>query len=297
MITFVLMKKMQYKLLIMAFFLVCICLGNCRPKHRTQSEPDAVTAAHQTAQQETENNDDIADSRQAEESKANIVRYELPAIGADEIILKRKGYTASYNTQTRCPNWVAWHLTKSHTYGNNQRSQENFREDYDIDFPRATLNDYYNSRYDRGHMCPAADNKWDREALAQTFILTNICPQNHGLNSHEWNDLEIKCRQWARRYGAIDIACGPIYYDNAQPRTIGRNQVRVPDAFFKVILCRQKQPKAIAFIYRNEGKKQTIDQAVCSVDHVEQLTGYDFFAALDDETENRLEADFDLADW
>ena len=57
-----------------------------------------------------------------------VVMYEMPAKLADrpEQILKRKGYTTSYNSRTKTPNWVAWHLTKSHTYGSNQRSQEVF---------------------------------------------------------------------------------------------------------------------------------------------------------------------------
>ena len=40
------------------------------------------------------------------------------------MILQRVGYTTSYNEQTKTPNWVAWHLTKAHTYGKNQRKQE-----------------------------------------------------------------------------------------------------------------------------------------------------------------------------
>lgn len=41
--------------------------------------------------------------------------YELPAPLKDrpEQILQRKGYTTSYNRDTKNPNWVAWHLTRS----------------------------------------------------------------------------------------------------------------------------------------------------------------------------------------
>ena len=228
------------------------------------------------------------------------VKYELPAKLKDrpEMILQRVGYTTSYNEQTKTPNWVAWHLTKAHTYGKFQRKQEVFTEDESIaKGRRATNMDYYNSRYDRGHMCPAGDNKWDKEAMAQSFLFTNICPQNHGLNKYEWNDLEILCRDWARKYGAIDIVCGPLYSKDSEPKTIGKNKVRVPDAFFKVILCRQGRAKAIGFIYRNEGKKQFMDEAVRSVDDIERLTGIDFFPSLDDQTEARVEAHSDLSEW
>ena len=231
------------------------------------------------------------------EAQPKIVKYELPAPLKDrpEQILQRKGYTTSYNRNTKNPNWVAWHLTREHTRGQNQRKQMMFTEDMDVT-PRATNNDYYNSRFDRGHMCPAGDNKWDKEAMAQSFLFTNICPQNHGLNKYEWNDLEIKCREWAREYGAIDIVCGPIYETNNQ-RTIGKNKVWVPVAFFKVILCRKGTPKAIGFIYRNEGKHQTPQEAVRTVDEIEALTGIDFFPALDDATEKRIEASAQLNAW
>ena len=232
------------------------------------------------------------------QGQAPVTKYELPARLKDrpEQILERRGYTTSYNRETKNPNWVAWHLTREHTRGQNQRKQMMFMEDEDVKAPRATNNDYYNSRYDRGHMCPAGDNKWDKVAMQESFLFTNICPQNHGLNKYEWNDLEIKCREWAREYGAIDIVCGPVY-DAEDHRTIGRNKVRVPVAFFKVVLCRKGVPKAIGFIYRNEGKRQTLQEAVRTVDDIEAMTGIDFFPALDDATENRIEARAKLNEW
>ena len=248
---------------------------------------------------------------QADRQKAKtVVMYEIPAPLKDrpEQILKRKGYTVSYNSETKNPNWVAWHLTKSHTSGSFQRNQEVFAEDTDVEAPRATDRDYYNSRYDRGHMCPAGDNKWDKQAMMESFLFTNVCPQNHGLNKYEWNNLEILCREWAKAYGAVDIVCGPIYSSGAEryrvgkgsqseQKTIGRNKVWVPDAFFKVILCRQGRTKAIGFIYRNEGVKQRVDEAVCSVDKVEALTGIDFFPSLDDKVERLVESEASFSDW
>ena len=222
--------------------------------------------------------------------------YEIPAKLTDrpEQIIKRKGYTTSYNNKTKTPNWVAWHLTKQRTYGSAMRSGMLFTEDTAVEAPRATDKDYYNSRYDRGHMCPAGDCKWDSEAMKESFLFTNICPQNHRLNKYEWNDLEILCRDWARKYGSIDIVCGPLFDGIGEQKMIGRNRVWVPEKFFKVVLCRQGNPKAI---YNNEGKKQPMKDAVSSVDEIETFTGIDFFPALDDKIENRIEAQSDLADW
>lgn len=240
---------------------------------------------------------------------AGVKMYEVPARLADrpEQILRRNGFTVSYNPTTKTPNWVAWHLTKSHTYGKIRREEQAFSEDMDVSKPRATLADYYNSRYDRGHMCPAGDNKWSEEAMSQTFLLTNVCPQNHGLNKYAWNDLEMLCRDWAREYGAVDIVCGPIYRSvilsngKMKPsdlqRFIGDNMVWVPDAFFKVVLCRAQSPKAIGFLYENRGGKQQMADCVRTVDEIERLTGIDFYPLLADDVENRVEAKSNLGAW
>ena len=44
-------------------------------------------------------------------------------------------------------------------------------------------------------MCPAADNKWDADAMKESFYTTNICPQNENLNKGDWNDLEEACKE------------------------------------------------------------------------------------------------------
>ena len=40
-----------------------------------------------------------------------------------------------------------------------------------------------------------------------------------------------------------------------------------------------------------------MEEAVCSVDEVEAMTGIDFFPALDDAMERRVEAEARLGDW
>lgn len=47
----------------------------------------------------------------------------LPLRGVSEQILYRKAYVVSYNKDYRIPNWVAWHLTSEHAYGDIKRPQ------------------------------------------------------------------------------------------------------------------------------------------------------------------------------
>ena len=249
---------------------------------------EAGEAAPVAAEQPNADRGDTA--RKSAKKKAKYNAMEVPAEmnGTAEIVLKRDGYYVSYNKDRKIPNWVAWHLTAAHTKGNNYRDGVEFSEDRDVPYPRATEGDYYSSRYDRGHMCPSGDNKWDRRAQMQSFLLTNICPQNHALNKGDWNDLEIQCRYWAKTIGDIYIVTGPIFYNGVR-NTIGKNKVAVPDAFFKVILDDSRKAKAIGFIYPNQGGHRRMSECVRSVDEIERLTGIDFFHRLDDQVEDRVE--------
>ncbi len=220
----------------------------------------------------------------------------LSAASSGFIPLERAAYRLSYNPATRLPVWVAWHLTAEHTDGPYSRKGIKFADDEDVPVPRATNMDYVNSGYDRGHICPSGDNKWSEEAQLQSFLYTNCCPQLHNLNAGDWNELEGKCRKWAQQYGGVYIVSGPLLL-NKKHKTIGKNKVVVPEAFFKVVLCMEGEPKAIGFIYRNEANNKTMSSYVNTVDDVERLTRLDFFSALPDEVEREVEAKADLADW
>ncbi|WP_456103161.1 DNA/RNA non-specific endonuclease [Prevotella sp.] len=227
------------------------------------------------------------------------LRLEIPISKKQNpsLILYREGYTASYNPETRTPNWVAWHLTANHTDGPVKRNGISFQADQDIPEPRVDTYDYMRSGYDRGHMCPAGDNHWSQKAMEQSFLMTNVCPQVPALNSGLWNTIEKQCRTWAEQYGDVYIVCGPIYF-NQKHKTIGKNKVQVPEAFFKVILCLRDKPKAIGFICRNASAKgHKKNDYVNSIDEVERITGLDFFSQLPDNIEQRVESHADITEW
>lgn len=220
-------------------------------------------------------------------------RLEIPIMRSNigGQILKRKGYTLSYNADYKTSQWVAWELTRKETKGKEGRTDK-FLPDPDVLGAKAYTSDYTKSGYDRGHMAPAADMKWSRQAMEESFFMSNICPQNPNLNRGDWNDLEEKSRQWAKKYGAVYIACGPIY-DTKRPKRIGNNKVAVPDAFYKVILINEKKnPKAIGFIFPNKAGHKPLKKYIVTVDSVEKRTNIDFFPTLPDEIENRIEAEW-----
>lgn len=207
-----------------------------------------------------------------------------------EIILKRTAYTCSYNPATRQPNYVSWTLTPQKTKGTVQRERQ-FSEDPDLAPTQcSTPDDYYHSGYDRGHMCPAADCKWSREAMKQSFYLSNICPQSGSLNGGDWQVLEKACRDRASSRGdTLYIISGPIF-DKPNPRRL-KKRVPVPDRFFKTIVClNQGREYGVGFVYTNNSTDQPMADCACTIDQIEEITGYDLYSNLPKKQQRKLEA-------
>ncbi len=215
--------------------------------------------------------------------------------GMASVVKDYEGFTVNFNPDNKTPNYVAWILQGSETEGAVGRSN-NFWTDTDLAGCPETR-DYSRSGYDRGHMCPAGEQKWSEDAMHNSFVMANICPQKHELNTGAWKTLEDKERIWAKRDSAIVIVAGPIY-DTSDKETIGKNKVRVPSAFFKVLLAPYAQPmRAIGFVYPNMKCEGNMASYAVSVDNVEAMTGFDFFAALPDTLENDIESVVSFKDW
>lgn len=209
------------------------------------------------------------------------------APATDEVLVEYKGMNVSFNPWLHIPNWVAWELTASEANGQEPRAERFACDESVAGCP--TPKDYLRSGYDRGHMAPAADMKWDTEAMEQSFMMTNICPQAKSLNTGVWKRLEEKCRTWAEIDSSIIIVCGPIVTDKIN-KYIGDTKVAVPQRFFKVIASPYANPpRGIGFIMPNGKVKGGMQACAVSIDSVETVTGHNFFATLPDDIENDIE--------
>ena len=223
------------------------------------------------------------------------VGYPIISDSISSEIIERICYTMSYNRTTRQPNWVMWELDGDHVMKRKDDVWNEYREDLSIDAEyRSTLADYASSGYDRGHMCPGGDCNWNDDGRDETFLLSNMCPQNPNLNRGDWKEIEIACRKWAKTYGCIYIVCGPIFFKSQEHERIGPNRILVPEAFFKVILyAGASSPKGIGFICRNTDGNRKKDFYVNSIRQVERVTGYKFFTKLDNSIKDMV---FDMDD-
>ena len=60
-------------------------------------------------------------------------------------------------------------------------------------------------------MAPAGNNKHCQDSMNQTFLLTNVVPQDIDNNGNYWNRLEIYCRNLAKKYKDVWITSGPLW--------------------------------------------------------------------------------------
>lgn len=237
-----------------------------------------------------------------------VVAGEVEKIARRSFFLCREGYAVQFDPQKKTPLWTSEYLAASLLRAGKEERTDDFRPDPSVPSgAQATLNDYRGSKFDRGHVTPAADmNGRNPNAMSETFFLTNMVPQvgpnnNRGI----WADLEGQVRNWTLARGRLNVLTGPIF--NRQYETMGRSAVAIPTHLYKVVLD-PKTGETIAFIIPNvqiktpkvrrldEGNEnyiQTTDKAaincgstctlenfVVKVADVERATGLKFFSGI-----------------
>ena len=199
--------------------------------------------------------------------------------GVSNQVLNYQTIRVNYNPSWRIPNCVAYELTATMVSmadapGHENRKSYNYAKDSNVKSCPENW-EYRGSGYSRGHMAPAMDMRWDKTAMTQCFYMTNMCPQDTKLNNDHWRVLEEKVHRWALRDKRLMIFTGPIMGKN--PKMIGKNKqnIAVPDAFFKVIYA-PEQGRAIAFIYDNKPCPGNISKYAVTAAEVEHRTGLTF---------------------
>jgi len=233
-------------------------------------------------------------TEEGENVKTNTNEYFLPTSTTGQIV-HHEGYSLSYSEPHEQAEWVAYELKKSHLSNTNFK-RPYFEIDKAVKTKAAHWRNYKKSGYDRGHLCPAGDRKYSKATHDETFLTSNISPQEHSFNSGIWNTLEQKVRYWANKYDGVFVVTGGVL--NGRMKTIGDENVSVPNQFYKVLIDNNTgKTKVIAFLMPHKNSNKPLYEFVVSVDEIEQLTGIDFFPELNDKIEDRLEASSSYKDW
>lgn len=160
-----------------------------------------------------------------------------PAVPAAQALreLCFSSFAILHSGQTKTPVFVAQRLNRQMLARSQgvQRTDRFYAEARVPQAERAELADYRGSGYSRGHMAPAGDMH-SLEAMAQSFSLANMVPQNQTHNAGAWSRIEQDTRKYVMRAsGDVYIFTGPVY--DSRPAMIGEGRVAVPSQIFKVV--------------------------------------------------------------
>ncbi len=187
-----------------------------------------------------------------------------------------EAFAILHSGETKTPVYVAQRLNRRSIEDADEKRSTKFFADARLpSAERAELEDYKRSGYSRGHMAPAGDMPTPT-AMAQSFSLANMVPQDIQHNGGAWAKIEQDTRRYARRAkGDVFVITGPVFTPES-PR-IGENGVRVPTYLFKLVYD-QTTHRAWAHWQENrEGER--VGRPISYRELVER-TGVEFFPGL-----------------
>ncbi|HUH52178.1 MAG TPA: DNA/RNA non-specific endonuclease [Flavobacterium sp.] len=211
------------------------------------------------------------------------------------VVIDHENYTLSYSEAHEQAEWVAYRLLPEHLT-DDKRKRPSFKQDPYITTESAKLSNYKNSGYSRGHLVPAGDRVFSKQAYDETFYTSNVSPQIFEFNAGVWNSLEVRVRNFVKANGGVFVVTGAVLSDGL--KTIGDEKVSVPDYFYKIIFYENKGDYKMAayLIPHNKIKKRNYKDFRTTTDSIEKLTGIDFFPTLDKNIQENLESKID-ANW
>ncbi len=221
-------------------------------------------------------------------------RYGIPP--ADLHLFNRQ-YILGYSFLFRQPRW-ALELIDPATMRMEEkdlRRLNNFRDDLRVpEMFRATLRDYRRSGFDRGHLIASADRLNRTVVNSETFLLSNMSPQDPGFNRGIWRALEESVRGLAKqkKYVEVYAICGPLFAIGDPIEVIGKNHVVVPDAFFKSILAEDRRGRLEmwTFAIPNADVSGSLSSFLRSTKEVERRAGLSLWIACGERSVMRSRA-------
>lgn len=229
--------------------------------------------------------------------KKNVI-FGLPEKENIDFYIFRKQYLINYNIQLNTTNFVLYSLNKN-DYGEVKRYAGTFI--YDTLISKLKLknkishDDYTNSGYDRGHLLRSKERTSTTNDNLTTFYMTNIVPQTSDVNSGVWYTLEVYCEELVKNNKELYVVAGTIFSKN---KKYYKNLI-IPDTLYKIILINNnksnklylKNIKVIAVKIPNiKGLRKTNwKKYICTVQEIENSTGYDFYPLLSKKNQKKLE--------
>jgi len=236
-----------------------------------------------------------------------IYKFGLPVAGPT---LHYSNHVLLYDQVRKIPRWVAETLTEHNLKGDADRRRSNFTPDPNIPKMFRAGNEDFRAAgrgWSRGHMAPAGNMKQNQDAMDQTFLLSNILPQDYENNAGFWNRLEMYCRELTKRWNEVHVISGPVLRPTTQVdtetqeekkfinyRVVGDKEVAVPTHLYKIVLCQGRKEGELGkseetdaaiggFMVPNEGISWSKDlrDFQLPINEIERVSGLTFYPQLD----------------
>lgn len=240
----------------------------------------------------------------------NRLRPLLPKLSPEEELIEHQLLFLVYSEAHEQAKWVGHVLSPRVVEGTVARTND-FRRDPLVPGGTARETDYFLKTplpdgrfeydgfgYDRGHLAPSADFRWSPIALSESYFYSNISPQNPDFNRGIWAELESTLRAYLIQNpeSELMVFTGPLLSTDLPYIERSINQVSIPRYFWKLALDLRTE-RMIGFLLPNTGSERPLRNYAVPVDSIEFLTGIDFFPALKDDQEEKLEAQSDPESW
>ncbi|MCA0374203.1 MAG: DNA/RNA non-specific endonuclease [Gemmatimonadetes bacterium] len=238
----------------------------------------------------------------------NHAEFGEPADGtpADDFILRRTGYTSSFNPLRNIPNWVSYNLDASHFGAEDRCDCFTYDPLLPPQFTRYTTADftgagaYHGYGIDRGHLARSADRTGGSLDNALTYYFSNIIPQAADNNQGPWAQFESFLGDLARVSNKELYIIAGASGSKGTLKDLG--VITIPAQTWKVAVVMSRDEglaqvtnrnnvEVYAVILPNDAGIQNVpwQTYLTTVDAVEALSGYDLLALLPDAIEAQVE--------
>ena len=213
----------------------------------------------------------------------------------------RHNYSLLYDKTKHAALWVAFEMNGD-TYPWKVSRSDDWEADPAIPASwQPDLSGAYkeSSTYSRGHQCASNDRRTTTEQTKQTTYFSNMTPQLSGFNSGMWSSLEgdvQKIGNATTGTNMLYVVTGPIF-ESGYGTTQDKNGMAcaIPSKYFKCIMkvsfTNGTPTAAVGAAYLLNHQNSGATRQEVTIDYIEQLTGFDFFANVPTAIQNSAEAE------